>query len=814
MGMFVDSTGRLARPRLLDRFRRLRPGGIALVRAPAFSGATVLVEQWLEGEGLAGDAIWWTSGSTMPRPEDAPGPDCPAVVVIQASGRAGDSETVLAWRELAPRAILVVRNGLGFSPRARAAGIRADVSVNGRDLLFDRSEVAALAALVDLELPADQVESIIEGSGGFATFVDAAIAGARAAGAVTPDVLRAAGDETIGRIAAAASDGVLVEPLWECVLLVASAGTLSERAVTAIGGLGDSSGAAMRSLRDADLVREVGPGRFGLPAQLASAALSRLASEDRAAETVPFVEAVAGPLVSTGLLDEVLGWAPHGTELRARLLQENWRGLDACPAAEIRAELAESAERTPELDLARARAVIDTTHAGHGGAVSAADRTLADALLASVGERGDALGADARSVLAVTEGIARRVAGDPDAALARHEAVLHDAVDRPWLAIECRVQAALSTLEAGDFTRTKEHLDSVRAVGAGTAHPRMAQIAGDLSLDLLAMGVEREGTAWWRHEVDLPSRAVGVPDFLRRIRTLSSALHRLGVDEVRACLDVPLTAPADDPLTLGLYELSLRASAAVVLGGGEGALREIEMADAWLADRPLRPHHREFLRFARVEALASLGRHREVVDIARPIVEDPSSHLVFAFVLARALVALDDVDGAERVLDDSMGRGLREGWYAGPDAVARAVVAHRRGDEDQARAQVSRALQVAARTGDLLPFAGYGEAVLAELVDRAEDVAIGAPTARVARRLAECRRRLLFDDPSTTLTRKQTELLAELTRVTSTRELSQNLGVSPNTVKSQLRQIYRKLGVSSWREAADAAREMPDLLKK
>jgi hypothetical protein len=298
MRMSVDSTGRLARPRLLDRFRRLRPGGIALVRAPAFSGASVLVEQWLEGEGLTDRAIWWTSRSTMPRPEDAPGPDGPPVVVIQASGRPGDSETVLAWRELAPRAMLVVRNGLGFSPRARAAGIRADVSVNGRDLLFDRSEIAALAALVDLDLPADQVESIVEGSGGFATFVDAAITGARAAGSVTPDVLRAAGEETIGRIAAAASDGVLVEPLWECVLLVASAGTLSERAVTAIGGLDDSSGAAMRSLRDADLVREVGPGRFGLPAQLASAALARLASEDRAAELVPFVEAVAGPLVS------------------------------------------------------------------------------------------------------------------------------------------------------------------------------------------------------------------------------------------------------------------------------------------------------------------------------------------------------------------------------------------------------------------------------------------------------------------------------------------------------------------------------------
>src|SRR5699024_1818025 len=128
--------------------------------------------------------IWWTATPTMPGPEDLPGGDGPAVVVIQASGRAGDSETVLAWRELAPRAVLVVRNALGLSSRARSAGLRPDVSVNGRDLLFDHAEVAALAATAGLDLPADEIASIVHGSGGFAAFVDAAISGAAAAGAV------------------------------------------------------------------------------------------------------------------------------------------------------------------------------------------------------------------------------------------------------------------------------------------------------------------------------------------------------------------------------------------------------------------------------------------------------------------------------------------------------------------------------------------------------------------------------------------------------------------------------------------------------
>ena len=810
--MSVDSTGRLSRPRLLERFRRLRPGGLALLRAPAYSGASVLVSQWLDAEGLAGDTLWWTATPVMPGPEDLPRGETPAVVVVEAAGRPGDSETVLAWRQLAPRAVLVVRNALGFSPRARSAGLRPDVSVNGRDLLFDHAEVAALAAGVGLDLPSDQVAAIVEGSGGFAALVDEAVTGAATAGEVTPEVLHAAAEETIGRIAASAADGMLVEPVWQCVLLVASAGTLSEQAVTTIGALTTSPGAAMRSLRDAGLVREGAPGRFGLPALLASAAVARLASEDRASELEPFIDAVAGPLVAAGLLDEVLGWVAQATDLRRRLLTENWRDLDACSAPRIRAQLAELAGTSPEVDLARARTVIDTTHAGHSGTITAADRALADEILSSVRGRREELGDQARGVLAATEAIAERVAGDPRAALAKHEALLAEPDGDARLTIECGVQAALSAMETAEFAATMEHLDAVRAAGAGSTHPRMAQIAADLTLSLLSMGVERVGTEWWRLEVDPPTGVAGVPDFLRRIRNLSAALHTLDVDTMRASLEVPFTAPTDDPLTLGLYELSLRASAAIVLGGGEGALAEIEVADAWLAEKPSGPHHRVFLTLARAEALASLSRQEEIVELVGPAAAEPTSHLVFTFVLARAHLGLGDIDTAERILDDGLPREQRDGWYAGPDAVARAVIALGRGDEEQARDQVSRALQVAARTGDLLPFARYGGEMLGRLVDRGGDAILAASAAHVLRRLTEARRRLLVEDPALALTRKQTEMLVALTGVSSTRELAENLGLSPNTVKSQLRQIYRKLGVSSWREAADAARQMPEII--
>lgn len=76
------------------------------------------------------------------------------------------------------------------------------------------------------------------------------------------------------------------------------------------------------------------------------------------------------------------------------------------------------------------------------------------------------------------------------------------------------------------------------------------------------------------------------------------------------------------------------------------------------------------------------------------------------------------------------------------------------------------------------------------------DVVLGLP-----------QRSLLADDPGTPqLTPRESSVLLELSRKPSAKQIAAALYVSPNTVKSQLRSIYRKLGVSSREEALAVAR--------
>jgi LuxR family maltose regulon positive regulatory protein len=58
-----------------------------------------------------------------------------------------------------------------------------------------------------------------------------------------------------------------------------------------------------------------------------------------------------------------------------------------------------------------------------------------------------------------------------------------------------------------------------------------------------------------------------------------------------------------------------------------------------------------------------------------------------------------------------------------------------------------------------------------------------------------------------TLTPRETVVLERLAELTSFKELAETLYLSPNTVKSQVRSIYRKLGVNSRDEALEVARE-------
>lgn len=82
------------------------------------------------------------------------------------------------------------------------------------------------------------------------------------------------------------------------------------------------------------------------------------------------------------------------------------------------------------------------------------------------------------------------------------------------------------------------------------------------------------------------------------------------------------------------------------------------------------------------------------------------------------------------------------------------------------------------------------------------DLAASAGDAGTAQYLGDARADVVpASAPQVVLTEKERTVLAELTSTASREQIAARLGVSPNTVKSQLRSAYRKLGVST-REAA------------
>jgi LuxR family maltose regulon positive regulatory protein len=132
--------------------------------------------------------------------------------------------------------------------------------------------------------------------------------------------------------------------------------------------------------------------------------------------------------------------------------------------------------------------------------------------------------------------------------------------------------------------------------------------------------------------------------------------------------------------------------------------------------------------------------------------------------------------------------------------VLKAVLAARDGDRAAAHGTISQALATADRTRVLLPLLDHPlevSAILAEGLGR-----FGRLNA-----LAEQVRGLVAaPDTDEELTAREAQVLTELASLRTVPEMAQALGVSENTVKTHLRNVYRKLGTSSRRQTLLAAR--------
>ena len=132
-----------------------------------------------------------------------------------------------------------------------------------------------------------------------------------------------------------------------------------------------------------------------------------------------------------------------------------------------------------------------------------------------------------------------------------------------------------------------------------------------------------------------------------------------------------------------------------------------------------------------------------------------------------------------------------------------ALAQERLGRRDEALDDLSRARGLARANGTALPFALVPRAELLALASRlpegaAEVVAAVEPLPEL---VVEPRR-------AVELSEREKAVLAELAVTRSLREIAERSFVSVNTVKSQVRSLYRKLGMHSRSEALQVAEEL------
>jgi LuxR family maltose regulon positive regulatory protein len=147
------------------------------------------------------------------------------------------------------------------------------------------------------------------------------------------------------------------------------------------------------------------------------------------------------------------------------------------------------------------------------------------------------------------------------------------------------------------------------------------------------------------------------------------------------------------------------------------------------------------------------------------------------------------------LLDGSLQPSLRstlvEAW------LVEAWAALRSGDRPGARQALQTALGHAEPLDALRPFALAGQGLRVLLVDQLN----GATDASAFAFRCLCARQRVRQPPAPLLSTREQDVLTQLLSLSNLGEIAEDLAVSVNTIKSHVRSIYGKLGVSTRRTA-------------
>jgi len=253
-------------------------------------------------------------------------------------------------------------------------------------------------------------------------------------------------------------------------------------------------------------------------------------------------------------------------------------------------------------------------------------------------------------------------------------------------------------------------------------------------------------------------------------------------------------------------EAQRRARAVALLDrfGGSPTREDLLRFDALAADAGNEPAFLSFVFVPWLSAVSHHANHPALESLGWRARHAFGQHSVEAQLVAFLITPDRDAELALRAAIDS-GTPTWDPLTVAHARLRLAVHARIRGASAKARADLTEAVMAASHYRAIRPFLLFDGDALAMLSD--DCARLGAWSAAAAELLAAARDASGSSGPSiSSLTARERSLLDELPVHQTIAEIARRQQVSPNTIKSQLKSVYRKLGVDNRADAVAVGR--------
>lgn len=209
----------------------------------------------------------------------------------------------------------------------------------------------------------------------------------------------------------------------------------------------------------------------------------------------------------------------------------------------------------------------------------------------------------------------------------------------------------------------------------------------------------------------------------------------------------------------------------------------------------------------RADLLSVMDRGDESFEILSTLNPHERHALCPERFMARIALQHGDLRGADAALADCELLGEEHSPRTLIDVqLLRSAIELERGATKLSDVAFDRALHAMARTGVRSPLRHIPPALLARLVDRGRHRRQAAEEARILERIASHTDG--HEDDRESLSERERLVLVYVERKLTVAQIAAELYISPNTVKTHLRRLYRKLGVATREEAIRKARSL------